>query len=139
MGSFQKNELGVGDWHCRRPGCGDVMKLQIKVQRDTILDAKFKMFGCGLAIASSSLSTEWLKGKTIDEAGKIKTPISYRSSTFHPSKFIARSWPKMPSKQPGPTTKRNLLCPAKKNLAEEDDDGLHTRPHSHSATQSPDI
>ena len=54
------------------PECGDVMKLQIKVEDDKIVDAKFKTFGCGSAIASSSLATEWVKGKTVDEALEIK-------------------------------------------------------------------
>ena len=54
------------------PACGDVMKLQIKVEDDTIVDAKFKTYGCGSAIASSSLATEWLKGKTVGQAQEIK-------------------------------------------------------------------
>jgi nitrogen fixation NifU-like protein len=72
MGSFKKEEDGVGTGIVGAPECGDVMKLQIKVQDDTIVDAKFKTFGCGSAIASSSLATEWLKGKTVAEAGQIK-------------------------------------------------------------------
>ena len=72
MGSFRKDEPGVGTGIVGAPECGDVMKLQIKVEDGTIVDAKFKTFGCGSAIASSSLSTEWLKGKTIQEAGTIK-------------------------------------------------------------------
>ena len=72
MGSFKKDESGLGTGIVGAPECGDVMKLQIKVHDDTIVDAKFKTFGCGSAIASSSLATEWLKGKTIDEAAKIK-------------------------------------------------------------------
>ena len=71
MGSFKKEEDGVGTGIVGAPECGDVMKLQIKVQNDTIVDAKFKTFGCGSAIASSSLATEWLKGKTVDEANQI--------------------------------------------------------------------
>jgi NifU-like protein involved in Fe-S cluster formation len=70
MGSFKKDEEGVGTGMVGAPECGDVMKLQIKVQNDTIVDAKFKTFGCGSAIASSSLATEWLKGKTLEEAQK---------------------------------------------------------------------
>jgi len=70
MGSFKKEEEGVGTGMVGAPECGDVMKLQIKVQDDTIVDAKFKTFGCGSAIASSSLATEWLKGKTLEEAQK---------------------------------------------------------------------
>ena len=72
VGSFKNEESGVGTGIVGAPECGDVMKLQIKVQDDTIVDARFKTFGCGSAIASSSLSTEWLKGKTIEEAGTIK-------------------------------------------------------------------
>jgi len=72
MGSFPKSDPEVGTGMVGAPECGDVMKLQIKVQNDTIVDAKFKTFGCGSAIASSSLATEWLKGKTIAEAQKIK-------------------------------------------------------------------
>jgi nitrogen fixation NifU-like protein len=73
VGSFQKDDGGVGTGLVGAPACGDVMKLQIKVSADGIIeDAKFKTFGCGSAIASSSLVTEWVKGKTLDEAGKIK-------------------------------------------------------------------
>ena len=74
VGSFDKSEQGVGTGMVGAPACGDVMKLQIKVDHDTgiITDAKFKTYGCGSAIASSSLVTEWLKGKTLDEAGAIK-------------------------------------------------------------------
>lgn len=72
MGSFAKDDRGLGTGIVGAPECGDVMKLQIKVQENTIVDAKFKTFGCGSAIASSSLATEWLKGKTVDEAATIK-------------------------------------------------------------------
>jgi len=74
VGSFAKDEEGVGTGMVGAPACGDVMKLQIKVDHDTgiITDAKFKTYGCGSAIASSSLVTEWVKGKTLDEAGSIK-------------------------------------------------------------------
>jgi nitrogen fixation NifU-like protein len=72
MGSFDKHEKGVGTGIVGAPECGDVMKLQIKVENDRIVDARFKTFGCGSAIASSSLATEWLKGKTVDEAQLIK-------------------------------------------------------------------
>ncbi len=74
VGSFDKNDPTVGTGMVGAPACGDVMKLQIKVDDDTgiITDAKFKTYGCGSAIASSSLVTEWLKGKTLDEAGTIK-------------------------------------------------------------------
>ncbi|MGH7254974.1 MAG: Fe-S cluster assembly scaffold IscU [Nitrospirales bacterium] len=72
VGSFKKEEKDVGTGIVGAPECGDVMKLQIKVDGDRIVDAKFKTFGCGSAIASSSLATEWLKGKTVEEAHKIK-------------------------------------------------------------------
>ena len=74
VGSFGKDIPGVGTGLVGAPECGDVMKLQIKVNVDTgvIEDARFKTFGCGSAIASSSLATEWLKGKSLEEAGKIK-------------------------------------------------------------------
>ena len=71
VGSFDKNEEGVGTGMVGAPACGDVMKLQIKVTDGIISDAKFKTYGCGSAIASSSLVTEWVKGRTIDEARKI--------------------------------------------------------------------
>src|SRR5438309_5741386 len=72
MGSLPKDDKSVGTGIVRAPECGHVMKLQIKVESDRIVDARFKTFGCGSAIASSSLATEWLKGKTVDEAAKIK-------------------------------------------------------------------
>ena len=74
VGSFAKDEDGVGTGMVGAPACGDVMKLQIKVDHDTgiITDAKFKTYGCGSAIASSSLITEWVKGMHIDKAGEIK-------------------------------------------------------------------
>ncbi len=72
VGSFKKDEDGVGTGIVGAPECGDVMKLQIKVENETIVDAKFKTFGCGSAIASSSLATEWLKGKSVADAQKIK-------------------------------------------------------------------
>ncbi|MCE3268034.1 MAG: scaffold protein [Burkholderiales bacterium] len=73
VGSLDKNDSQVGTGLVGAPACGDVMKLQIKVSPDGIIeDAKFKTYGCGSAIASSSLVTEWLKGKSLDEAGTIK-------------------------------------------------------------------
>ncbi len=73
VGSFDKNDPDVGTGMVGAPACGDVMKLQIKVSDNGIIqDAKFKTYGCGSAIASSSLVTEWLKGKTLEEAGTIK-------------------------------------------------------------------
>ena len=72
VGSLPKDDNDVGTGLVGAPECGDVMKLQIKVEDDKIVDAKFKTFGCGSAIASSSLATEWVKGKTVDEALEIK-------------------------------------------------------------------
>jgi len=72
VGSFDKNDDSVGTGLVGAPACGDVMKLQIKVEDGVIQDAKFKTFGCGSAIASSSLVTEWVKGRTLDEAKSIK-------------------------------------------------------------------
>ena len=73
VGSFDKEDSGVGTGMVGAPACGDVMKLQIKVNREGVIeDAKFKTYGCGSAIASSSLVTEWVKGKTVDQALEIK-------------------------------------------------------------------
>lgn len=72
VGSFPKDEEGIGTGMVGAPACGDVMKLQIKVNTEGVItDARFKTYGCGSAIASSSLVTEWVKGKSLDEAGKI--------------------------------------------------------------------
>ena len=73
VGSFGKDEPGVATGMVGAPACGDVMKLQIKVNKEGVIeDAKFKTYGCGSAIASSSLVTEWVKGKTVDEAATIR-------------------------------------------------------------------
>lgn len=72
VGSLDKNDPDVGTGMVGAPACGDVMKLQIKVEDGIIKDARFKTYGCGSAIASSSLVTEWVKGKTLDEAATIK-------------------------------------------------------------------
>ena len=87
MGSFKKEEEGVGTGIVGAPECGDVMKLQIKVENETIVDAKFKTFGCGSAIASSSLATEWLKGKTIDQAFQIKNTEIVQELNLPPVKI----------------------------------------------------
>jgi nitrogen fixation NifU-like protein len=71
VGSFAKDEQGVGTGMVGAPACGDVMKLQIKVQDGVITDARFKTYGCGSAIASSSLVTEWVKGRTLEQAQEI--------------------------------------------------------------------
>ena len=72
VGKMDPNDPTVGTGLTGAPACGDVMKLQIRVEDGIIVDAKFKTYGCGSAIASSSLVTEWVKGKTLDEAGSIK-------------------------------------------------------------------
>ena len=89
MGSFKKDEPGVGTGIVGAPECGDVMKLQIKVnpQTNVIEDAKFKTFGCGSAIASSSLATEWVKGKTVDEALQIKNTEIVKELALPPVKI----------------------------------------------------
>jgi len=71
VGSFNPSDTSIGTGMVGAPACGDVMKLQIRVEDGIIRDARFKTYGCGSAIASSSLLTEWVKGKTLDQAGKI--------------------------------------------------------------------
>jgi nitrogen fixation NifU-like protein len=88
VGSLDKNDLSVGTGVVGAPECGDVMKLQIKVNDQGLIeDAKFKTFGCGSAIASSSLATEWLKGKTVDEALKIKNTQIVEELSLPPVKI----------------------------------------------------
>ncbi len=89
VGSLDKNDPNVGTGMVGAPECGDVMKLQLKVNEETgvIDDAKFKTFGCGSAIASSSLATEWLKGKTVDEALKIKNTDIVNELSLPPVKI----------------------------------------------------
>ena len=89
VGSMDKARADVGTGMVGAPECGDVMKLQIQVNTDTgiIEDAKFKTFGCGSAIASSSLATEWLKGKTVDEALDIKNTDIVNELSLPPVKI----------------------------------------------------
>jgi nitrogen fixation NifU-like protein len=89
VGSLDKSDPNVGTGMVGAPECGDVMKLQLKVNEVTgiIDDAKFKTFGCGSAIASSSLATEWLKGKTVDEALKIKNTEIVNELSLPPVKI----------------------------------------------------
>lgn len=88
VGSLDKNAANVGTGLVGAPECGDVMKLQIKINNDGVIeDAKFKTFGCGSAIASSSLATEWVKGKTIDEALKIKNTDIVQELNLPPIKI----------------------------------------------------
>lgn len=89
VGSLDKNDPNVGTGVVGAPECGDVMKLQIKINDETgvIEDAKFKTFGCGSAIASSSLVTEWVKGKTLDDALKIKNTEIVQELSLPPIKI----------------------------------------------------
>ena len=87
VGSLDKEDKDVGTGVVGAPECGDVMKLQIQVEGDRIVDAKFKTFGCGSAIASSSLATEWIKGKTVDEALGIKNTDIVEELSLPPVKI----------------------------------------------------
>ena len=89
VGSFAKDDNDVGTGMVGAPACGDVMKLQIKVDKETgvITDAKFKTYGCGSAIASSSLVTEWVKGKTLDEAAGLKNSTIAEELALPPVKI----------------------------------------------------
>jgi len=88
VGSLDKSDQAVGTGLVGAPACGDVMKLQIKVDENgKIIDAKFKTFGCGSAIASSSLATEWIKGKTLNEAGEIKNTEIAKELSLPPVKL----------------------------------------------------
>ncbi len=88
VGSFEKEDEGVGTGMVGAPACGDVMKLQIKVNKEGVIeDAKFKTYGCGSAIASSSLVTEWVKGKNLDEALEIKNTAIAEELALPPVKI----------------------------------------------------
>ena len=87
VGSLDKDSDEVGTGIVGAPECGDVMKLQIQVEGDTIVDAKFKTFGCGSAIASSSLATEWIKGKKLDEALAISNTEIVKELSLPPVKI----------------------------------------------------
>lgn len=88
VGSFDKSDTSVGTGMVGAPACGDVMKLQIKVNEKGIIeDAKFKTYGCGSAIASSSLVTEWVKGKSLDEAATIKNTAIAQELALPPVKI----------------------------------------------------
>jgi nitrogen fixation NifU-like protein len=87
IGSMDTGSKSVGTGLVGAPECGDVMKLQIMVEDDKIIDAKFKTFGCGSAIASSSLATEWVKGKSLDEAQSIKNTDIVEELSLPPVKI----------------------------------------------------
>src|SRR6187455_1377616 len=108
VGSFAKNAEDVGTGMVGAPACGDVMKLQVRVGKDGVIeDAKFKTYGCGSAIASSSLVTEWVKGKTLDQAERSATRRSRKSSPCRRSRFTARFWLRTRSRRRSPTTSRS--------------------------------
>lgn len=87
VGSFDKSDKAVGTGIVGAPECGDVMKLQLKIVEGKVEDAKFKTFGCGSAIASSSLATEWVKGKTVDEVLEIKNTDIVNELSLPPVKI----------------------------------------------------
>ena len=87
VGSFEKGDDTVGTGMVGAPACGDVMKLQLKIENDVITDAKFKTYGCGSAIASSSLVTEWVKGKTLDQAMSIRNTAIAEELALPPVKI----------------------------------------------------
>jgi nitrogen fixation NifU-like protein len=87
IGSMDSRSKSIGTGLVGAPECGDVMKLQIEVKDDKIIDAKFKTFGCGSAIASSSLATEWVKGKSLDEAQSIKNTDIVEELSLPPVKI----------------------------------------------------
>ena len=89
VGSYKKTDEDVGVGLVGAPSCGDVLQLSIKVDKETgvIIDAKFKTYGCGSAIASSSLVTEWVKGKTLDEAGTLKNSLIAEHLALPPVKI----------------------------------------------------
>jgi nitrogen fixation NifU-like protein len=88
MGSFEKTEENVGTGIVGAPECGDVMKLQLKINDEGVIEeARFKTFGCGSAIASSSLATEWVKGKTVEDALKIKNTEIAKELNLPPVKL----------------------------------------------------
>ena len=111
VGSLAKEDPNVGTGLVGAPECGDVMKLQMKINPETnvIEEAKFKTFGCGSAIASSSLATEWVKGKTVEEALAIKNTDIVRELALPPLRSIAPCLLKTPSRQRLATGKRSTV------------------------------
>ena len=99
VGTLDKKAVNVGTGVVGAPECGDVMKLQIQVEDGIITDAKFKTFGCGSAIASSSLATEWIKGKTVEEAGTIRTRTFAANSACRRSRSTVPCWPRTRSRR----------------------------------------
>lgn len=110
VGSFDSQDPTIGSGMVGAPACGDVMKLQIKVNEAGIIeDARFKTYGCGSAIASSSLVTEWMKGKSLDQAEAIKILRLLKNWSYRQSRFTAQFWQKMLLKPQSPTTKASIL------------------------------
>ena len=108
VGSFDKNDKSVATGMVGAPACGDVMKLQIKVSDDGVIeDAKFKTYGCGSAIASSSLITEWVRGKTLDEALEIKNDAIVKELALPPVKIHCSILAETPSRPRSPTTAKS--------------------------------
>ena len=107
VGSMDESGHDVGTGIVGAPECGDVMKLQIQIDKDDrVVDAKFKTFGCGSAIASSSLATEWIKERRSTRRSKSRTPTSSRNWRSHPSRSIAACWRRTPSAPPLRTYRR---------------------------------
>ena len=101
VGTLDKSDESVGTGLVGAPACGDVMRLQIKINEAGVIeDAKFKTYGCGSAIASSSLVTEWVKGRTIDEAQEIKNVDIAKELSLPPVKYIVLSWQRMQFERP---------------------------------------
>jgi Fe-S cluster assembly scaffold IscU len=108
VGSLDKSSPRVGTGVVGAPECGDVMKLQIECdENDQIVDAKFKTFGCGSAIASSSLATEWIKGKTVDQALEIKNTDIVKELALPPVRSTAACWRRTRSGRRSATTRRS--------------------------------
>ena len=109
VGSFDKNDDAVGTGLVGAPECGDVMKLQIKVENDQIVDAKFKTFGCGSAIASSSLATEWVKGKSMMRRCRFRTQKLWKNFRCPRLKSTVRCSPKTPSRRQSAIIKVEII------------------------------
>ena len=109
VGSFDKNDDAVGTGLVGAPECGDVMKLQIKVENDQIVDAKFKTFGCGSAIASSSLATEWVKGRALMRRCRFRTQKLWKNFRCLRLKSTVRCSPKTPSRRQSAIIKVEII------------------------------
>ena len=112
VGKMDMNDPTVGTGMVGAPACGDVMKLQIKIEDDVITDAKFKTYGCGSAIASSSLLTEWVKGKTLGQAKDIKNTDIVEALSLPQSRYIVAYWQRILSELQSKTmrVKMGMRC-----------------------------